>query len=67
MQPILKVVQQYLESQAKGHEPDVRDQHTFMLGSCEVLFSRLLHDVSRTDKPLFDQWMKYLTGEKKYG
>jgi hypothetical protein len=66
MQPILKVVQQHLESGAKEHEKDVRDQNTFMLGSCEVLLACLLHDVSRTDKPLYDQWMRYLSGGSKY-
>jgi hypothetical protein len=62
MTPILKVVQQHLESAAEQHEDNVRDQHTYMLGTCEVLLSGLLHDVSRTDKPLFDQWMRYLSG-----
>ena len=63
MQPILEVVQKHLEGRAKQHEENVRDQHTYMLGSCEVLLACLLHDVSRTDKPLYDQWMRYLAGD----
>jgi hypothetical protein len=65
MQPILKVVQQYLEEQVKDKK-HIPDQHAFMLGSCEVLLSCLLHDVSRTNKLLYDQWMRYLEGGNKH-
>jgi len=67
MNVIFEAVRNHLEEKAKKHSESEQSQRDFMLGSCEMLLASVLYDVSKCDKPLFDQWMKYLTGEKKYG
>jgi hypothetical protein len=67
MEVIFQSVRKYLEERGKAHSESQQSQRDFMLGSCEMLLASVLYDVSKCDKPLFDQWMKYLTGEKKYG
>lgn len=67
MNVIFQSVRNHLEERAKAHSESEQSQRDFMLGSCEMLLASVLYDVSKCDKPLFDQWMKYLTGETKYG
>jgi hypothetical protein len=67
MNVIFQSVRNYLEERAKEHSESRQSQSDFMLGSCEMLLASVLYDISKSNKPLFDQWMKYLTGEKKYG
>jgi len=67
MNEIFEAVRNHLEEKSKKHSESQQSQRDFMLGSCEMLLASVLYDVSKCDKPLFDQWMKYLTGEKKYG
>jgi len=67
MNVIFQSVRNHLEERAKEHSESQQSQRDFMLGSCEMLLASVLYDISKCDKPLFDQWMKYLTGETKYG
>jgi len=67
MNVIFEAVRNHLEERSKKHSESEQSQRDFMLGSCEMLLASVLYDVSKCDKPLFDQWMKYLTGETKYG
>ena len=67
MKTIFDTVRGHLEERAKDHSENEQSQRDWMLGSCEMLLSCVLYDVSKCDKPLFDQWMNYLTGETKYG
>jgi len=67
MNVIFQSVRNHLEERAKAHSESEQSQRDFMLGSCEMLLASVLFDVSKSNKNLFDQWMKYLTGETKYG
>lgn len=66
MKVIFDSVREHLEERAKEHTENKQEQRNFMLGSCEMLLSCVLYDISKSDKALFDQWMKYLTGDQKY-
>jgi len=67
MEIIFQAVCNHLKDRAKNHSESQQSQRDFMLGSCEMLLASVLFDVSKINKPLFDEWMKYLTEEKKYG
>jgi hypothetical protein len=66
MNVIFQSVRNYLEERAKSHSESEQSQRDFMLGSCEMLLASVLYDVSKCDKPLFDQWMKYLSEGRRY-
>jgi hypothetical protein len=66
MNVIFQSVRNYLEERTKDHSESQQSQSDFMLGTCEMLLASVLYDISKSNKPLFDQWMKYLTEEKKY-
>jgi len=66
MNLIFQSVRNYLEERAKDHSESQQSQSDFMLGSCEMLLASVLYDISKSNRPLFDQWMKYLSEGRKY-